>query len=436
MIILFISLFFTLFFDARLLCRKNPEHYRRIMEYPPIRWSMYATLFCVGMLPIYLLRRSRFFREGPVFDSRDTVLAGCFEVLLKWACGVMMVVIALKLTAGIVPSFKGSLLSVLIVSGFSSFWMVALVAQLARRPGQPRFKAMTAVRKPQQPAGKVFAAAIFVGVLFAGISSYILQTRAENPATPLSDALQGNESSLAMVLFIVLGLGAAPLLEELIFRGYFYGVLETFYARSVAIVAIAGLFALMHVGQYWGDWLAIVMVTLLGLEITLLRAWSGSTWPGVVTHYCYNTLVSILPMIFLALSNPAYMKYVSEYPHLTVEAKEELLVESIHKRPEFVESYNDLAWLYAENHRRLDDALKLSEQALYRQPGNAAFLDTKAEVLYALGKTEEALVVEKDLVKRFPAIKYYREQLDRFEGKPSAASDQKQARRPPGNLSN
>jgi len=418
MIFLLVSLFLSLYFDARLLKEKNPEHYRGIMQFPPLRWAVYATAACVAMLPIYLLRRRRFFRTGvTLLDRRETALSDLFDVLLHWLCGVLLCSVAMKLIALGVHDFRGSLLSVLLVSGFSSFWLVWLIAQLSRRPGRDGFASTVAARKPQKSVLKAFGLAILIGILFAGISAYILQARVENPSTPLGEALQGNNSSWVFLLFLMLGLCVAPLLEELIFRGYFFNVLETFQGTSVATVIIAGLFALMHVGQYWGDWMAILMVMLLGLEITLLRAWSGSVIPGIVTHYLYNALVFLLPSAFLFLSNPAYMKYVTEYDHLGVKEKEELLLTSIHAHPEFSDSYNELAWLYAENHVHTDEALKLIEQALYGQPDNAAYLDTKAEILFSSGKKKEAAAIAEKIVARFPSNEYYRGQLEKFSGR-------------------
>ncbi len=417
MIILLLILFAVLYFDARLLQKKDADGYRRVMEFSPPRWAFYGTLACLAMLPTYLLRRRRFFERAPAFEEKETVLADAFDVLLKWFCGVMVFVVVLKLIALFLKGLSGSLLALLLISGFSSFLLVWLIGRLSKRPGRPGFASLMATHKPQVPAVKAYAAAIAVGILFASISAYFLISRFETPSTPMGDALQGNKSSVVFLCFILLGLVIAPLLEEFIFRGYFFGVLKTFKGAPVAIAVIAVIFALLHVGQYWGDWLAIFMILLLGLELTLLRAWSGSVLPGVVTHYVYNTLVSVLPIVFLIASNPAYVKYVSQYPRLNIEAKEELLRESIQARPEFAEAYNDLAWLYVESRTRLPEAVSLADQALYHKPGNASFLDTKAEALYLLGRRDEAVAIGRKLVARFPSDKYYRGQLEKFEGK-------------------
>src|ERR1041385_2913820 len=108
MIILFICLFLVIYFDARLLKRKFPERYRVVMQFPPVRWAIYATLFVLAMLPIYLLRRRRFFEQEVTLEPKDMTLADGFELFLKWFCGVMLCVIAIKSIGWVVHGFRGS----------------------------------------------------------------------------------------------------------------------------------------------------------------------------------------------------------------------------------------------------------------------------------------------------------------------------------------
>jgi len=79
--------------------------------------------------------------------------------------------------------------------------------------------------------------------------------------------------------------GAAPLGEEIIFRGYFFRVLSVVKGPVWSAVIIALSFGLLHVEQYWGDWLAIAMVAALGLALSYLRAWTGTSLSTMVTHF-------------------------------------------------------------------------------------------------------------------------------------------------------
>jgi predicted PurR-regulated permease PerM len=48
------------------------------------------------------------------------------------------------------------------------------------------------------------------------------------------------------------------------------------------------LFASAHVQQLWGNWGALLSVTLTGAALTALRAWSGSTLISAIAHLLYN----------------------------------------------------------------------------------------------------------------------------------------------------
>jgi len=84
------------------------------------------------------------------------------------------------------------------------------------------------------------------------------------------------------------------------------------------------------------------------------------------------------------------------------------------------EPNNDLAWLCAVSHRRLDDGLKYIEKALAKSPNEAAFLDTKAELLFQKGEKEEALKLIEKTVERSPDFLYFQKQRERIkQGDPS-----------------
>ena len=78
-----------------------------------------------------------------------------------------------------------------------------------------------------------------------------------------------------------------PLAEELFFRGFVYGTLRTF-GPVTAFVGAAVAFAAAHAQQTWGNWGALIAVTLTGLVMTTLRALSGSTLVPVTAHVLYN----------------------------------------------------------------------------------------------------------------------------------------------------
>jgi len=130
--------------------------------------------------------------------------------------------------------------------------------------------------------------------------------------------------------------------------------------------------------------------------------------------------MTILPVLMVIIANPTYYRYQTQYKNLDFQGKEKLLKESIVRNPKFSDSYNDLAWLYAQANTNLDEALVLIDKALVFYPKRLAYLDTKAEILYKLGRFEEAVLLAEDMVKRYPDETYAQVQLKKFqEGLPN-----------------
>jgi membrane protease YdiL (CAAX protease family) len=113
---------------------------------------------------------------------------------------------------------------------------------------------------------------------------------------PIEDLLQARVS---VVLFSMLGILVAPLVEETIFRGFLYPVI----ARRVGIVAgiaITGtLFGLMHAAQLWGGWGQIGLLILVGVVLTWVRARTGTVAASYFVHLGYNGLQLVGYVIFV-----------------------------------------------------------------------------------------------------------------------------------------
>jgi tetratricopeptide (TPR) repeat protein len=75
---------------------------------------------------------------------------------------------------------------------------------------------------------------------------------------------------------------------------------------------------------------------------------------------------------------------------------------------------NNLAWVAAMNERRLDDALELSELAVYVEPESAIYRDTLAEVLFLLDRKTEALQVEQGCLLDDPTQWHLHQQIQKY----------------------
>jgi membrane protease YdiL (CAAX protease family) len=80
----------------------------------------------------------------------------------------------------------------------------------------------------------------------------------------------------------------APVLEELIFRGALWWVVEKLSSPNIALVVTSILFALAHV-----ELLHVVAVFPLGVLFGFLRLRTKSVWLPMFAHFLNNTLASL-----------------------------------------------------------------------------------------------------------------------------------------------
>jgi tetratricopeptide (TPR) repeat protein len=85
------------------------------------------------------------------------------------------------------------------------------------------------------------------------------------------------------------------------------------------------------------------------------------------------------------------------------------------KTPDTPGAKNDLAWLCARSGRRLEEAVKLAEEAVQAKPSEAAYLDTLAEAKFRVGDIDAAIQLETEALRLLPDNTFMKEQLERFK---------------------
>jgi membrane protease YdiL (CAAX protease family) len=91
----------------------------------------------------------------------------------------------------------------------------------------------------------------------------------------------------------ILSVTLAPLMEELFFRGFLYPVLARRLGLPVAVVLTALAFALLHGAQLMFSWGPVLVIFLVGLVLTVVRAKTNSVAAGILIHMAYNGTISL-----------------------------------------------------------------------------------------------------------------------------------------------
>jgi len=99
------------------------------------------------------------------------------------------------------------------------------------------------------------------------------------------------ESSSSVALLVIFGVCFAPIIEEIIFRGFLFSVLSEFGGSRLAVPATAVLFALMHAPQLWPSRAGILLILAVGYVLSIVRERSNSLIPSFIVHTAYNGML-------------------------------------------------------------------------------------------------------------------------------------------------
>jgi hypothetical protein len=147
---------------------------------------------------------------------------------------------------------------------------------------QPFWKAMAW----RQPTLKQTLACLAAGMVLAAAVLLAPPLLPEAREFPLERLFSSPAAGYAVGSFAVL---VAPLLEELVFRGFLFRVFEHRVGLLFAVLVTAILFAGLHIPEYWGAWNHALLILVVGLVFSLARGLTGSLAPSVILHTAYNT---------------------------------------------------------------------------------------------------------------------------------------------------
>jgi membrane protease YdiL (CAAX protease family) len=102
---------------------------------------------------------------------------------------------------------------------------------------------------------------------------------------------------LAAVMTAILAVSLGPLMEELFFRGFLYPVLARRFGVPVGVVTTAIGFGLIHGAQLAFAWGLVLIIFVVGIVLTVVRAKTNSVGSSFVVHVAYNSTIVVLGLI-------------------------------------------------------------------------------------------------------------------------------------------
>lgn len=140
------------------------------------------------------------------------------------------------------------------------------------------------------PRARLACALLVVGAPLALVLQTVQQRLPAPQAPPIENFFRTRSDVYWMGL---LALAAAPLMEELFFRGFLYPVLRR-WGAAAGILLTSAAFALVHGSQYAWAWSAILILFMVGLVLTSVRAVLRSVAASFLIHFGYNLTLFIL----------------------------------------------------------------------------------------------------------------------------------------------
>lgn len=223
--------------------------------------------------------------RAPLEDwhAGDAVLCGLFALLIGWGIfsddGKTRPLTLDDLKSGVVVYFALTIL------------VLGLAVSRAGSPGK-----IFGLR-PERPIWTV-------GIGLAGIFLTFPLVQLMQELTALLGKVPGDGDEMVQFLLgkttpverlwaIGLAVVVAPITEELIFRGYLYGVVKKSGGRLAAMLTSAVVFAAMH-----NNVPAIPAYVVLAIGFTLAYELTGSLWASIVMHMLFNLTPVVVILCF------------------------------------------------------------------------------------------------------------------------------------------
>jgi membrane protease YdiL (CAAX protease family) len=105
---------------------------------------------------------------------------------------------------------------------------------------------------------------------------------------PITEFFKDRPSALLLGAF---GILVAPLMEELLFRGFLYPALARWTGATASLIITASAFTLLHGAQLGYAWAPLLLIFVVGFTLTVTRMRTNSVATCVIVHMTYNFIL-------------------------------------------------------------------------------------------------------------------------------------------------
>jgi membrane protease YdiL (CAAX protease family) len=134
------------------------------------------------------------------------------------------------------------------------------------------------------------ATCFVIAILLLGLGSLVVKFLGGGK-TDLDVLIESSLAARMTTAFIAVA--TAPLVEEVIYRGVLYPAIQRLLGMGWSILVVTLMFAIVHVPQYKNSVGVIVVITILSVILTVVRAWTDKLLPSIVIHLIFNGLQAL-----------------------------------------------------------------------------------------------------------------------------------------------
>ena len=144
------------------------------------------------------------------------------------------------------------------------------------------------------PRAYTYGRYVLGGFLFSVVIQLASAGIGTKKKLPIQNLFQERHTA---ILFLLLAVTLAPVLEETIFRGYIYPVIARKFGVGTSIVVTGTLFGMSHAQQLSHAWAQIGLLIVVGFVFTYVRSKTGTVVASFLMHVGYNGFLFVAFLI-------------------------------------------------------------------------------------------------------------------------------------------